>query len=96
MSFILAALQDFIARLAVLVPGLRSHLTRFHGTFAPHAKWRSAIVPGSPLAPAAERAPAERHKAMTWAQRLAQVFLIDGTRCEYCGGATRIIASLRG
>jgi hypothetical protein len=30
---------------------------------------------------------------MTWAQRLARVFRIDVTRCEYCGGSTRIIAS---
>jgi hypothetical protein len=62
--------------------------------FAPHAKWRSLIVPGKPPAPAAERTPAERHRAMTWAQRLARVFRIDVTRCEYCGGPVRIIASL--
>jgi hypothetical protein len=31
---------------------------------------------------------------MTWAQRLARVFRIDVTRCEYCGGPVRIIASL--
>jgi len=87
--------QDFTARLAALVPGPRSHLTRYHGVFAPHAKWRSLIVPGKPASPpTADRSPAERHKAMTWAQRLARVFKIDVTRCEYCGGAVRIIASL--
>jgi hypothetical protein len=31
---------------------------------------------------------------MTWAQRLARVFKTDVTRCEYCGGPVRIIASL--
>jgi hypothetical protein len=31
---------------------------------------------------------------MTWAQRLSRVFRIDVTRCEYCGGPVRIIASL--
>ena len=87
--------QDFVARLAALVPGPRSHLTRYHGVFAPHARWRSAIVPGRPAPrPTADQTPAERHRAMTWAQRLARVFRIDVTRCEYCGGPVRIIASL--
>jgi hypothetical protein len=31
---------------------------------------------------------------MTRAQRLARVLRIDVTRCEYCGGPVRIIASL--
>ena len=47
--------RDFIARLAALVPGPRSHLTRYHGGFAPHAKWGSAFVPGKVPPPAAER-----------------------------------------
>jgi hypothetical protein len=72
---------------AALVPGPRSHLTRYHGVFAPHARWRSAIVPGRPAPrPTADRTPAERHKAMTWAQRLARVFKINVTRCERCAG----------
>lgn len=75
--------QDFVARLAALVPGPRSHLTRYHGVFAPHARWRSRIVPGKPAPlPATARTPAERHRAMTWAQRLARVFKIDVSRCE--------------
>ena len=37
--------QDFIAKLAALVPGPRSHLTRFHGIFGPAAKLRPLIVP---------------------------------------------------
>jgi hypothetical protein len=32
---------------------------------------------------------------MTWAQRLARVFRIDVTRCEYCGGPVRILARLK-
>jgi cation diffusion facilitator CzcD-associated flavoprotein CzcO len=73
-------------RLAALLPGPRSHLTRYHGVFAPHARWRSAIVPGRPSPPTADRTPAERQRAMTWAQRLARVFRIDVTRCDRCGG----------
>ena len=37
--------QDFIAKLAALVPAPRVHLTRFHGILAPAAKWRAQIIP---------------------------------------------------
>jgi hypothetical protein len=37
--------QDFIAKLAVLVPAPRAHLTRYHGILGPAAKWRPLIVP---------------------------------------------------
>ncbi len=36
---------DFIARLAALVPGPRAHLTRYHGVFAPHSRWRAEVTP---------------------------------------------------
>ena len=36
--------EDFIARLAALVPRPRAHLVRYHGLFAPHARERAAIV----------------------------------------------------
>ncbi|MCK6371677.1 MAG: hypothetical protein L6Q83_10215, partial [Gammaproteobacteria bacterium] len=41
-----------------------------------------------------ERSPAERHRAMSWAQRLKRVFRIEIDRCERCGGKVRIIASI--
>jgi hypothetical protein len=37
--------QDFIAKLAVLTPAPRAHLTRYHGVLGPCAAWRSLIVP---------------------------------------------------
>lgn len=87
---------DFIARLAALVPRPRVHLTRYHGVFAPHRRWRAAITPaGRGSATTAEtRTPAERHRALSWAQRLKRVFRIDIESCERCGGKVRIIASL--
>ena len=36
--------HDFIAKLAILVPAPRAHLTRYHGVFGPAAAWRSLIV----------------------------------------------------
>jgi hypothetical protein len=37
--------EDFIARLAALVPKPRAHLTRYHGVFAPASPDRARIVP---------------------------------------------------
>jgi hypothetical protein len=37
--------QDFIARLASLVPKPRAHLTLYHGVFAPASALRAQVVP---------------------------------------------------
>jgi len=37
--------QDFMAKLAVLVPAPRAHLTKYHGILAPAATWRQLIIP---------------------------------------------------
>ena len=39
-----------------------------------------------------EPQPAERHAAMTWAQRLKRVFNIDIETCRECGGTVKLIA----
>jgi hypothetical protein len=39
--------EDFLSRLAALVPSPRVNLTRFHGVFAPHHELRLRIVPCS-------------------------------------------------
>ena len=36
--------EDFIARLAALVPRPRAHLTRYHGVFAPASRDRARIL----------------------------------------------------
>lgn len=86
---------DFMARLAALVPKPRVNLTRYHGVFAPNSKLRSQLSlsgRGKRL-PQAPQTPAERHQAMSWAQRLKRVFQIDITQCS-CGGRLKIIASI--
>ena len=40
------------------------------------------------------RSPAERHVAMSWAQRLKRVFNIDIEVCGRCGGSARVIACI--
>jgi hypothetical protein len=37
--------HDFMAKLAVLVPAPRAHLTRYHGVLGPAAAWRPLIIP---------------------------------------------------
>lgn len=39
--------EDFVARLAALVPRPRSNLTRYHGVFAPNSRLRKLVVPAA-------------------------------------------------
>jgi hypothetical protein len=89
--------EDFIARLAALVPKPRAHLTRYHGVFAPASRDRARIVPKACAAAGSERGEAAatgRQRAMTWAQRLKRVFAIEIETCRQCGGRLRVIASI--
>ena len=92
--------MDFIARLAALVPKPRVNLTRYHGVLAPNHRWRGLVTParrgkGVKFTSNAEvRTPAERHAAMTWAQRLKRVFSIDIEVCGRCSGSLRVIACI--
>jgi hypothetical protein len=89
--------EDFIARLAALVPKPRAHLTRYHGVFAPASRDRARIVPKTCAAAGSERGEAAatgRQRAMTWAQRLKRVFAIEIETCRQCGGRLRVIASI--
>ena len=91
---------DFIARLAALVPRPRVNLTRFHGVFAPNSKHRALITPAQrgkgrkTTDETQDRTPAERHAAMTWAQRLRRVFSIDIETCHICSGPMKVIACI--
>jgi len=52
------------------------------------------IFSSSDLDNAEVRSPAERHAAMTWAQRLKRVFSIDIEVCGRCGGSVRVVACI--
>ena len=45
-THILFTPQDFLTRLAALVPRPMTHLTRYHGVFAPNSPTRRAVAPG--------------------------------------------------
>jgi hypothetical protein len=88
---------DFMARLAALVPKPRVHLTRYHGVFTPHRRWRAEVTAarrGGGKSPGEIKSPTEKHRAMTGAQRLKRVFRIDIERCARCGRKLKIIANI--
>ena len=91
---------DFVARLAALVPKPRVNLTRYHGVLAPNHRCRGLVTPArrgkgiKSIANAEVRTAAERHAAMTWAQRLKRVFNIDIEVCARCRGSVRVIACI--
>ena len=95
-----ASTLAFIARLAALVPKPRANLTRYHGVLAPNHRWRGLVTPTKRgksvkrISDTEVRSPAERHVAMTWAQRLKRVFSIDIEVCGRCGGSVKIIACI--
>ena len=89
--------QDFIARLAALVPRPKVHLVRYHGLFAPNARERAGVVPRPKLeskATAADESVAKGGTTpMSWMARLKRLFAIDLTRCLNCGGDLQVIRS---
>jgi hypothetical protein len=108
-THILFSPQDFMARLAALVPRPRANLTRYHGVFAPNSGFRKAVVPRaiksarkhrqsstrSTAESVAEQDPTDAITApLTWAQRLKRVFEIDIRVCPHCGGTLRVIADI--
>jgi alkylated DNA nucleotide flippase Atl1 len=75
--------EDFMARLAALVPRPRAHLTRYHGVFAPASPDRARVVPRIRAAAAgamesSEPSATDRQRSLSWAQRLKRVFAIAG------------------
>src|SRR5487761_2276809 len=87
--------EDFILRLAALVPSPRVNLTRFHGVLAPHHRLRARIsARRSERSDGGAGSGKSRSSALGWAQRLKRVFSIDVERCDRCGGGVRIIACI--
>ena len=77
-----------------------ANLTRYDGVVAPNHCWRGRITPAKRgkgpkrMANTDVRSPAERHVAMSWAQRLKRVFNIDVEVCGHCGGSVKVIACI--
>jgi hypothetical protein len=90
--------EDFIAKLAALVPPPRANLIRYFGVFAPASPLRRDIVPkpirqenpkqGGGDKPVNEK---QRHY-IPWAQLLKRVFRIDVEKCSRCGAKVKVVA----
>ena len=93
--------MELMEKLAALVPKPRSHVTRYHGLFAPHSKNRHKIVLGKPKAKSeaeTENAAAEKKvksdSRMSWAKLLNRVFKVDITECQFCRGEVKVVAAI--
>jgi hypothetical protein len=82
---------DFLRRLATLIPPPRSHLTRYHGVFAPNHHLRATIVPSA----CTDQPHPIPRRWLNWADLLKRVFAVDVLVCDTCGGRMRILAVLR-
>jgi len=87
--------QEFMQRLATLLPRLRLHLIRYHGVLAPNAKLGGAVIPQPARK---DSAPGQVHTQgqaawMRWARLLKRVFDVDVERCA-CGGQLKILAAI--
>ena len=102
---------ELIEKLSVLIPAPRFHTLRFHGVLAPHASWRSRIIPkpGEAVAGAvgpaglgvvagagSAAAPASGSAGLSWAALLKRVFALDVLLCPSCGGRRRIVGVYTG
>lgn len=92
---------EFMERLASLVPRPRVNLSRYHGLFAPHAKYRKLITPTPPKTVESEKdmaadsdKPRESKYRISWARLLKRVFDMDLSKCQACGGEVRVIAAV--
>lgn len=98
---------ELIEKLSVLVPSPRFHLVRFHGLLAPHAAWRSEVIPRcldavdqeAPAAMSRDVASAvagaspapSRSPGLSWSAFLKRVFALDVLLCPRCGGRRRLV-----
>lgn len=89
---------DFLAKVCALVPLPGSNLLRYHGQFAPAARWRAQIVPASDkrthaaCASTTNDSEQGRRRRRSWAELLRRAFRIDILQCGKCGGRRELIA----
>jgi hypothetical protein len=95
---------ELLEKLAVLVPWPRSNALRYHGVFAPGAKWREAVIRDrSDLPPLVATDPAAesqgegssfRPRRLSWAKLIARVLESEVLVCPHCSGAAEVIAAI--
>ena len=96
-------------KLAAITPRPRINLILYHGVLAPHARWRSRIVPGpgvrtldAGVSPdeargaSADDTPGAPQPARhwPWADLMRRAFDIDVLACPRCGNRMRLVATI--
>lgn len=93
-TFVVTA-EHLVRRLVSLVPPAKTHLTSFHGVYAPHAALRPLVTAPPPkpaaAAPVSSRKRRRPSRRLDWATLHQHTFGVDVLRCP-CGGRRRIIA----
>jgi len=98
--------EEFLDRIAILIPPPRRHRHRYHGVLAPNASLRKLVteraglpVTGEvvvsddkPKAGESEEQVAGCLFASIWAMLLARIYEINPLVCPRCGSEMRIIA----
>ena len=82
---------EFMQKLAALVPKPWLNLIRYHGVFAPNAKWRTQIVPKKQESSDSSE-PTQPTYRTPWAELLRRTFHLEMTRCPRCYGYLKVIA----
>ena len=97
-SHLLFTPEEFLEKLAALIPPPKSHLVRWSGVFASNSPYRRKIV----LKPDAKKGfqfktecgDEKSIKNYSWSKMLAKVFKIDVTKCDHCQGYMAAVASV--
>jgi Putative transposase/Transposase zinc-binding domain len=81
--------EEFMEKLAALVPRPRANLVRYHGVFAPAAGDRRRIVPAGALREGPVKNVGEGERPTTlrrrcWAELMKRVFKVDVLECPRC------------
>jgi len=94
-SHLLFTPEEFLEKLAAIIPPPKSHLVRWSGVFAANAPMRKKIV----LKPDAKKgfefgADQKKVKNRSWSLMLARVFKIDVLKCG-CGGELKPLGAVQ-
>ncbi len=87
--------QDLISKVIALLPAPGTNLVRFHGQFAPGARWRpviTAVAATKRKQASAPRDEEQRQRRMSWALLLKRSFSVDVLVCPHCGGQCNLLA----
>ena len=101
-KYLLFTKEEFLEKLAALIPPPKTHLVKWSGVFPSNSPIRSKIV----LRPEIKKglqfrddkesvSDKPRQKNHAWSKSLAKVFKIDVTQCSHCTGKLSAIAAIK-